>query len=66
IYKTTSIIGNKNNQQKVAIDNKTIEKDLPETGETDTDNGTIFASLFATIGSLLLFVKRRKTKEDEK
>ncbi|WP_070014085.1 Rib/alpha-like domain-containing protein, partial [Staphylococcus caeli] len=40
------------------------DKALPETGESDSKQGTIFGALFAGLGSLLLF--RRRNKKDEK
>ena len=39
-------------------------KALPETGETDGKQATIFGALFAGLGSLLLF--RRRNKKEEK
>ncbi|PTF67767.1 LPXTG cell wall anchor domain-containing protein, partial [Staphylococcus chromogenes] len=47
-------------------DNKGNNKDkaLPETGESDSKQGTIFGALFAGLGSLLLF--RRRNKKEEK
>ncbi|WP_198648054.1 YSIRK-type signal peptide-containing protein [Staphylococcus auricularis] len=40
------------------------DKALPETGESDSKQGTIFGALFAGLGSLLLF--RRRNKKEEK
>ena len=42
------------------------QSELPETGEEETRNGTLFGTLFAGLGALLLFAKRRRKKEDEK
>ncbi|WP_275540222.1 LPXTG cell wall anchor domain-containing protein [Staphylococcus shinii] len=53
-----------NNKSKDNKENK--QSELPETGEEETRNGTLFGSLFAGLGALLLFAKRRRKKEDEK
>ncbi|WP_046467824.1 Rib/alpha-like domain-containing protein, partial [Staphylococcus cohnii] len=39
------------------------DKSLPETGENDSKQGTLFGALFAGLGSLLLFRKRNKKEE---
>ncbi|MDO5515804.1 MAG: Ig-like domain-containing protein, partial [Staphylococcus xylosus] len=53
-----------NNRSKDNKENKRSK--LPETGEEETRNATLFGSLFAGLGALLLFAKRRRKKEDEK
>ncbi len=40
------------------------DKALPETGETDNKQTTIFGALFAGLGSLLLFRRRNKKEEN--
>ncbi|RIO81138.1 LPXTG cell wall anchor domain-containing protein, partial [Staphylococcus gallinarum] len=60
---TTSNDNSQNNNQQ---DNgKQDSKSLPDTGETTNQNGTIFGSLFAAFGSLLLFRRRNKKNEDK-
>ncbi|MBO1919853.1 LPXTG cell wall anchor domain-containing protein [Staphylococcus xylosus] len=45
------------------MDNKTNKQSkLPETGEEETRNATLFGSLFAGLGALLLFAKRRRKR----
>ena len=46
--------------------NNSEAKALPETGETDGKQATIFGALFAGLGSLLLFRRRNKTKKNNK
>ncbi|MGW7872683.1 Ig-like domain-containing protein [Staphylococcus xylosus] len=66
-----SQVGASNNSSNVvennkSKDNKTNKQSkLPETGEEETRNATLFGSLFAGLGALLLFAKRRR-KKDEK
>ncbi|APT17461.1 Rib/alpha-like domain-containing protein [Staphylococcus epidermidis] len=43
--------------------NNSEAKALPETGETDGKQATIFGALFAGLGSLLLFRRRNKNEE---
>ncbi|QUM67055.1 Ig-like domain-containing protein [Staphylococcus delphini] len=43
----------------------TTQNHLPVTGENSGGNGTLFGTLFATVGTLLLFMRRRKNREDE-
>ncbi|HEC2170104.1 LPXTG cell wall anchor domain-containing protein [Staphylococcus delphini] len=43
----------------------TTQNRLPVTGENSGGNGTLFGTLFATVGTLLLFMRRRKNREDE-
>ena len=41
------------------------KKELPETGQqTDQSNATLFGSLFAVLGSLLLFGRRKKNNDN--
>ncbi|MEB6120206.1 YPDG domain-containing protein, partial [Mammaliicoccus sciuri] len=44
-------------------DNKEQAKVLPDTGETPAENATLFGSLFAGLGSLFLFGRRKKEEE---
>ncbi|WP_141743931.1 LPXTG cell wall anchor domain-containing protein, partial [Staphylococcus sp. HMSC072H03] len=39
---------------------------LPETGNNEESNGTLFGSLFAAAGSLFLAGKRRRNKKEDK
>ena len=41
---------------------KSNNNELPDTGNNDQNNGTLFGSLFAALGGLLLVGRRRKTK----
>ncbi|MEB7843940.1 YPDG domain-containing protein [Mammaliicoccus sciuri] len=43
--------------------NNTQAKVLPDTGETPAENATLFGSLFAGLGSLFLFGRRKKEEE---
>ena len=40
-------------------------KELPDTGNNDQNNGTLFGSLFAALGGLFLISRRRKNKNNE-
>ncbi|APR60145.1 hypothetical protein BTZ13_02545 [Staphylococcus condimenti] len=40
------------------------DKELPETGTNNTGSATLFGGLFAALGSILLFRKRRQEKKD--
>ncbi|WP_420893910.1 LPXTG cell wall anchor domain-containing protein [Staphylococcus devriesei] len=51
------------NHEKV---NNNHDKSLPDTGNNDQTNGTLFASLFATVGALFLTGRRRKKDNEEK
>ncbi|MDC6327090.1 fibronectin-binding protein FnbA [Staphylococcus auricularis] len=42
------------------------EEELPDTGNNNAQNGTLLGSLFAALGSLFLFGKRRKNNNEEK
>ncbi|MGW7932591.1 LPXTG cell wall anchor domain-containing protein, partial [Staphylococcus xylosus] len=42
---------------------KKAKEALPETGEEEKYNDTLFGVLFAGLGSLLLFAKSRRKKE---
>nr|WP_057510010.1 SdrD B-like domain-containing protein [Staphylococcus simulans] len=45
---------------------KEKEEALPDTGETEsTNNATLFGGLFAALGSILLFGRRRKDNKDK-
>ncbi|WP_436863815.1 YPDG domain-containing protein [Mammaliicoccus sciuri] len=44
-------------------DSKEQAKVLPDTGETPAENATLFGSLFAGLGSLFLFGRRKKEEE---
>lgn len=46
-------------------DSKEQAKVLPDTGETPTENATLFGSLFAGLGSLFLFGRRKKEEEEQ-
>ncbi|WP_436871614.1 YPDG domain-containing protein [Mammaliicoccus sciuri] len=46
-------------------DNKEQAKVLPDTGETPAENATLFGSLFAGLGSLFLFGRRKKEEEEQ-
>ncbi|MBO1210777.1 putative Ig domain-containing protein [Staphylococcus simiae] len=41
------------------------QSELPETGDSGVNNGTLFGSLLAGLGALFLFFKRRKEDEEE-
>ncbi|MFU1728178.1 YPDG domain-containing protein [Mammaliicoccus sciuri] len=45
--------------------NNTQAKVLPDTGETPAENATLFGSLFAGLGSLFLFGRRKKKKNNK-
>ncbi|WP_337020651.1 YPDG domain-containing protein [Mammaliicoccus sciuri] len=45
--------------------NNTQAKVLPDTGETPAENATLFGSLFAGLGSLFLFGRRKKEEEEQ-
>ena len=59
---TTSNDNSQNNNQQ---DNGKQDSKSFDTGETTNQNGTIFGSLFAAFGSLLLFRRRNKKNEDK-
>lgn len=46
-------------------DSKEQAKVLPDTGETPAENATLFGSLFAGLGSLFLFGRRKKEEEEQ-
>ncbi|MBM5997339.1 putative Ig domain-containing protein [Staphylococcus epidermidis] len=58
---------NKVNQPVKKSRKNEINKDLPQTGEENFNKSTLFGTLVASLGALLLFFKRRKKDEkDEK
>ncbi|MDU0267216.1 LPXTG cell wall anchor domain-containing protein [Mammaliicoccus sciuri] len=44
-------------------DNEKNDDKLPDTGEEKSNNGTLFATLLAGLGSIILFRRRNKKKE---
>ncbi|PTL13594.1 hypothetical protein BUZ08_13725 [Staphylococcus gallinarum] len=58
-YSDTTSNGNSQNI------NQQDRNTLPDTGEANNQNGTIFGSLFAALGSLLLFRRRNKNHENK-
>ena len=48
-------------------DEASVMKDqkLPDTGETSNQNATLLGGLFAALGSIFLFGRRRKDKEEK-
>ncbi|MCG1682200.1 putative Ig domain-containing protein, partial [Staphylococcus epidermidis] len=57
---------NKVNQPVKKSRTNEINKDLPQTGEKNFNKSTLFGTLVASLGALLLFFKRRKKDEDGK
>ncbi|WP_332836482.1 putative Ig domain-containing protein [Staphylococcus epidermidis] len=57
---------NKVNQPVKKSRTNEINKDLPQTGEENFNKSTLFGTLVASLGALLLFFKRRKKDEDGK
>ncbi|MDE4585926.1 putative Ig domain-containing protein [Staphylococcus epidermidis] len=57
---------NKVNQPVKKSRTNEINKDLPQTGEENLNKSTLFGTLVASLGALLLFFKRRKKDEDGK
>ncbi|WP_182579946.1 E domain-containing protein, partial [Staphylococcus gallinarum] len=57
----------KNNEQNNnhKANGKLDSKALPDTGETTSDNSTMFGSLFAALGSVLLFRRNNKKSADK-
>ncbi|KIR12864.1 hypothetical protein SH09_01565 [Staphylococcus gallinarum] len=55
---TTSNDNSQNNDQQDS-------NSLPDTGETNNQNSTIFGSLFVALGSLLLFRRHNKDPENK-
>ncbi len=59
---TTSVVVGDNH---VAQGNNQDKVDLPDTGNSESNKGTIFGTLFAALGAIFLFGRRRKNKKDE-
>ena len=59
---TTSVVVGDNH---VAQGNDQDTADLPDTGNSESNKGTIFGTLFAALGAIFLFGRRRKDKKDE-
>ncbi|MBX8994137.1 YSIRK-type signal peptide-containing protein [Staphylococcus pettenkoferi] len=59
---TTSVVVGDNH---VAQSDNQDEVDLPDTGNSESNKGTIFGTLFAALGAIFLFGRRRKDKKDE-
>ncbi|WP_232137343.1 putative Ig domain-containing protein [Staphylococcus kloosii] len=54
------------NRNQVLTDDKKDKVDvLPDTGETDPKNSTLFAGIFAALGSLFILGRRRKKKDEQ-
>jgi LPXTG-motif cell wall-anchored protein len=54
------------NRKQVLTDNKKDKVDvLPDTGETDPKNSTLFAGIFAALGSLFILGRRRRKKDNK-
>ncbi|MCG2354452.1 putative Ig domain-containing protein, partial [Staphylococcus epidermidis] len=56
---------NKVNQPVKKSRKNEINKDLPQTGEENFNKSTLFGTLVASLGALLLFFKRRKKDEED-
>ncbi|MBM5866961.1 LPXTG cell wall anchor domain-containing protein, partial [Staphylococcus epidermidis] len=56
---------NKVNQPVKKSRKNEINKDLPQTGEENFNKSTLFGTLVASLGALLLFFKRRKKDEND-
>ncbi|MEL1144711.1 putative Ig domain-containing protein [Staphylococcus epidermidis] len=56
---------NKVNQPVKKSRKNEINKDLPQTGEENFNKSTLFGTLVASLGALLLFFKRRKKHEND-
>ncbi|WP_059279808.1 putative Ig domain-containing protein [Staphylococcus epidermidis] len=56
---------NKVNQPVKKSGKNEINKDLPQTGEETFNKSTLFGTLVASLGALLLFFKRRKKDEKD-
>ena len=56
---------NKVNQPVKKSRKNEINKDLPQTGEENFNKSTLFGTLVASLGGLLLFFKRRKKDEND-
>ncbi|MDT3995151.1 LPXTG cell wall anchor domain-containing protein, partial [Mammaliicoccus fleurettii] len=65
--KDTSI-GNEQNKitKNKEMNNENVSKTevLPNTGEQPIENTTLFGTLFASVGALLLFGRRKDKKEE--
>ncbi|MCD8798823.1 trypsin-like serine protease [Mammaliicoccus sciuri] len=59
---TATQVSTSHAQNKAQSNTKHDEKQLPKTGENETITTTLFGSLFAMVGSLLFFRKRKTDK----
>ena len=59
----SEIVNMRSDNSRKNNDNKS---ELPETGKDEVNKGTLFGSLFAGLGALLLFIKRRRKNEEDK
>ncbi|WP_206169776.1 Ig-like domain-containing protein, partial [Staphylococcus argensis] len=58
---TSTVVGDNH----VAQGDNQDTADLPDTGNSESNKGTIFGTLFAALGAIFLFGRRRKDKKDE-
>ncbi|WP_258085550.1 Ig-like domain-containing protein, partial [Staphylococcus ureilyticus] len=60
---TSKIVNDRSDNSRKINDNRS---ELPETGKDEINKGTLFGSLFAGLGALLLVFKRRRKNEEDK
>ncbi|WP_147075197.1 LPXTG cell wall anchor domain-containing protein, partial [Staphylococcus ureilyticus] len=60
---TSKIVNDRSDNSRKINDNRA---ELPETGKDEINKGTLFGSLFAGFGALLLVFKRRRKNEEDK
>ncbi|MDE9980431.1 Rib/alpha-like domain-containing protein, partial [Staphylococcus pseudintermedius] len=62
---TTSDDMNAKGSTSEKVNHKQQSEQLPDTGESNTQNGALLGGLFAALGGLFLIGRRRKEKEDK-
>ncbi|MGO1742528.1 MAG: Ig-like domain-containing protein [Staphylococcus equorum] len=62
---TTNSSINKGESKRAHSNKLNSENELPETGQDETRNRTLFGTLIAGLGGLLLLVMRRRKKEED-
>ncbi|OEK79967.1 hypothetical protein AST05_02085 [Staphylococcus equorum] len=62
---TTNSSINKGESKRAHSNKLNSENELPETGQDETRNSTLFGTLIAGLGGLLLLVMRRRKKEED-
>ncbi|MFI3377868.1 LPXTG cell wall anchor domain-containing protein [Mammaliicoccus sciuri] len=60
---TTNFVANADTETEISDDENNDGK-LPDTGENNNNNGTLFATLFAGLGSIMLFNRRKNRKKE--